>query len=119
MDQVTELPAFEADGKAALRPQEADKPAAQAREWTSQHPINLRVSLPLPFGRWYVTLVAGRERRGKDRLKQERKKHPLETMPNLMFLLSVGIVTSTLLLMTTALILIHDFGWSIQLNIPA
>ncbi|MGI9500341.1 MAG: hypothetical protein ACR2P3_09895 [Geminicoccaceae bacterium] len=98
--------------------QDAVKPIGARREW-GQHPLNLRVSLPLPFGRWYVTLVAGRERRGTERLIEERSKHPLETVPNLMFLLSIGIVSTTLMVLVAALILIHGFGWSIQITIPA
>lgn len=119
MDQVTELPTQVTDEGASDAAQQPAQSATYSREWTNRHPINLRATLPLPFGRWYVTLVAGRERRGKERLVQERRKHPLETMPNLMFLLSIGIVTSTLILLIAALVLIHGFGWSIQLNIPA
>ncbi len=117
MDRIAELTADMADETPADKPQEATGPTPYARDW-GRHPLNLRVSLPLPFGRWYVTLVAGRERRGKDRLVEEREKHPLETAPNLMFLLSIGIVTTTLLLSIAALVLIHGFGWSIHLTIP-
>lgn len=84
-----------------------------------QHPLNLRLTLPSPFGRWYVTLVAGRERRGRERLVSERRKHPLDTLPNLLFLLSIGIVSTTILLLAMALILTYGFGWSISLTIPA
>ena len=62
---------------------------AQPREWTSAHPINLRLSLPLVFGRYYVTIVAGRESRGAARLAEERKKHPLTTAGNSLFLTAI------------------------------
>ena len=29
------------------------------REWTSEHPLNIRMSVPLIFGRYYITIVAG------------------------------------------------------------
>jgi len=94
------------------------KPAPPAREW-GKHPLDIRVSVPLLFGRWYVTLVAGPERRSKERLISEREKRPLETLPNLMFLLSIGIVTTTSLLLVVAIILFQGFGWSIELTIPS
>lgn len=49
--------------------QTEDQP--QRRPWTGNHTIDLRASIPLPTGRWYVTILAGRERRSADRLAQE------------------------------------------------
>lgn len=60
----------------------AIRAAANRPPW-DKHPIDLRVSLPTPFGRWYMTLVAGPERRNAARLKQERENHPLATPRNL------------------------------------
>ncbi len=91
---------------------------AGMRDWAA-HPLNIRISLPLPFGRWYLTLVAGRERRGKERLVTERTKHSLETAPNLAFLFSLGTVSAAMLIILTFLVLIHGFGWSVHLVIPA
>ena len=49
------------------------------------------MTIPLfAFGTYYVTFLAGRERRGGERLKLERVKHPLLTNANLMFLFLVG-----------------------------
>ncbi len=42
-----------------------------APQWSGNHTINLRASIPLPGGRWYLTIVAGRERRNMDRLQEE------------------------------------------------
>jgi hypothetical protein len=39
-------------------------------------------------------------------------------LPNLLFLLSIGIVGSAILLLASALILTYGFGWSISLTIP-
>jgi|GEM_PF-4978774 len=119
LDRIGEISADEVEDSTSNDSGGAAKPVADTREWGGQHPINLRVTLPLPFRRWYVTLVAGPERRSKDRLKQERAKHPLETLPNLMFLLSIGIVSTTVLVLVTALILINGFGWSIDITVPA
>lgn len=119
MDRIADMPADEAEESASSEAHPAAKPTPQSRDWGGQHPINLRVTLPLPFRRWYVTLVAGPERRSSERLQQEREKHPLETLPNLMFLLSIGIVGTTALLLMTAVVLIQGFGWSIELVIPS
>ena len=39
--------------------------------WTSQHSLDLRGSVPLPGGQWYVRIIAGPERRSQQRLEQE------------------------------------------------
>jgi hypothetical protein len=59
--------------------------------WTS-HPIDIRLSIPFGFGRWYVTLVAGPERRHPKRREVERRKHPLFTLGNIVFLFILGSV---------------------------
>jgi hypothetical protein len=60
--------------------------------WESDHPINLRLSIPLLFKRYYVTIIAGEEHRGSDRLVAERQMHPLVTRGNLFFFALVGTV---------------------------
>jgi hypothetical protein len=47
--------------------------------------VNVRLSIPLPFGRVYVTLLAGREKRSNERLSRERAEHALWTMGNVLF----------------------------------
>lgn len=121
LDRLSDTLEEEADRTLLPAPhqyQETTKSVKNKRDW-GQHPLNLRVSLPLPFGRWYLTLVAGREKRSQERLIEEREKHPLETASNLMFLLSIGIISTAFMLLITALVLIHGFGWSIYLKIPA
>ncbi len=54
----------------------------------SRHPVDIRLSLPFITNRYYLTLVAGRERRCPDRRSEDRAKHALGTSSNLMFLLS-------------------------------
>ncbi len=63
-----------------------------------RHPVNLRLSIPLPFGRYYVTLVAGTERRGAERLASERRKHPLLTFGNVAVFFGLGCVCGLALL---------------------
>ncbi len=66
--------------------------------WGNDHPVNLRFSIPLPFGRYYVTLVAGKERRGADRLASERRQHPLLTFGNVAVFFGLGCVCGLALL---------------------
>lgn len=60
--------------------------------WSGRHTVDVRISIPLPFGRWYLTVVAGRERRSPERLVRERGKHPLVTAGNLAFLFVLGTI---------------------------
>lgn len=66
---------------------------AQSEAWGSSHAVNLRLTLPTPFGRYYVTLLTGKERRSPQRQEDERRKHPLVTTANLAFLATLGVVT--------------------------
>ena len=61
-----------------------------SREWSSDHPVNLRLSIPLLFGRYYVTLVAGKERRSVERRSAERLKHPIGKLGNIIVLFGLG-----------------------------
>lgn len=78
---------------------------AEARQWRSDHPVNLRLSLPLGLSRYYLTIVAGRERRSPARQRRERRKHPLWTFGNAVFLAMVGSVIGLALLALIQLVL--------------
>lgn len=71
---------------------------AAARAW-GEHPVNLRITV---FGRYYVTIVAGRERRSPDRRIAERQKHPLDklgnTLATLAFSTTLGLALYALLM---------------------
>ncbi len=54
-----------------------------------RHPINVRVTL---FGMAYLVVLAGRENRTRRRRVEERKRHPLATPGNLVFLTVVAIL---------------------------
>jgi hypothetical protein len=70
----------------------ADRKTSSAEPWESDHPVNLRLSIPLLFKRYYVTIIVGEERRRPARLSAERQKHPLVTRGNLFFFALVGTV---------------------------
>ena len=69
-----------------LEPEAEGHPAT----WTGRHLVNVRLTIPLLFGRFYLTLVFGKERRSDERLKTERHRHPLITVGNLAFFFAMG-----------------------------
>lgn len=50
-------------------------------------PVNIRVTIPFLGGRYYFTLLSGKERRSKERLALERQANPLRTRRNIMFMI--------------------------------
>jgi len=70
----------------------ANRKASSAVPWESDHPINIRLSIPLLIKRYYVTIVVGEERRTPERLSVERRKHPLVSRGNLVFFTLLGTV---------------------------
>ena len=84
--QQTQDPAAAGTAESSLEDQ-----AARMRDGTWQsHPIDIRISIPLPFGRWYFTLVGGPERRSRTRRAEERRKHPLLRLGNIVLLFLLG-----------------------------
>lgn len=70
---------------------EAIREAVRNGPWEN-HPIDLRFSVPTPFGRFFMTVVAGRERRSAARRAIERERHPLLGRGNLLLVaLAMGI----------------------------
>lgn len=67
--------------------EEAIRAAAGRNPWAT-HPIDIRLTLPLPFGRFYVTFVAGRDRRSPARRSLDRNMHRLDRFGNLIFVMS-------------------------------
>jgi hypothetical protein len=82
------------------------------REWSSDHPLNIRVSIPLGVGRYYITLVAGKERRARARLAVDRRQNPLDTPGNVLFLAFVTIIATVGSATLFYLLLAHIFGWT-------
>lgn len=61
--------------------------------WVS-HPIDIRISLPFMHKRFYFTIVAGQERRRRDRRHEDRSAYPLMTAGNVMFTMGIATLTS-------------------------
>ncbi len=70
----------------------SSRKAPGGEPWGNDHPVNIRLSIPLLFGRYYVTIVAGKERRSGERLAGERKKHPLMKLGNLAVMAACGTI---------------------------
>jgi hypothetical protein len=86
---------IEPDIRHSLSPaQEAAIRAAATRNPWVDHPVDLRLSLPLPFGRIYLTLLAGRERRSAARRRSER--HPLDSLGNVCFAAGATVMLAAL-----------------------
>lgn len=49
---------------------------------SSGTPINIRLTMPMLWRQFYITFLAGPERRSKKRLNKERARHPLLTFAN-------------------------------------
>ncbi|MEA5553607.1 hypothetical protein VB713_21960 [Anabaena cylindrica UHCC 0172] len=73
------------------------------REW-KQHSLDLRISVPIPLIRFYLVLLAGEERRSKQRWQYEKQLYPFWTFGNILFLMALSFIfivgsISTLFLM--------------------
>ncbi|MGI9434121.1 MAG: hypothetical protein ACR2Q4_04710 [Geminicoccaceae bacterium] len=90
----------------------AEKHIYAGQEWTADHPLNVRISIPLFFGQYYVTVVAGKERRTRARLACDRRQHPLETPRNFAFIFLIGAVATSGSLAFAYLILAQIFSLS-------
>ena len=69
-------------------------------------PINLRFTIWLPFRSVFVALLAGRERRSRERLRLERGVHPIQTVGNILFV--VGVSAAFCLLVLILFLLLTD-----------
>ena len=95
-DRVRRLSA-DVGGDFQRAPDAAARAIPGGETW-ARHPVNLRLSIPLLFGRYYLTVVAGKERRHPERRENERRKHPLLTFGNLAAMLGLGTVCGLALL---------------------
>jgi len=97
LDIPNELPADRQPPPAAPLEASAGRDPAhpdqfRSRAWTAGHPINLRMSVPFGFGRFYLTIVAGRERRSASRRRAERRLHPIATLGNIALCAGCGVI---------------------------
>ncbi len=61
----------------------------QSDDRSDDHPVNIRLSIPLLSTRY---LIMGRERRSPQRRAAERQKHPLQTKGNVACLFVAGTI---------------------------
>lgn len=90
-DRVQRGPATQPPASPPVGAGEAPGAAHGSREWSSDHPVNIRLSVPFLFGRYYVTLVAGKERRSPERRAAERDKHPVGKIGNIVVFFALGV----------------------------
>ena len=90
---------------------EAIKKAFSSRNW-ARHPLDLRVSVPIPGLRFYLVLLAGSERRSKQRLQYQRSVYPLWTPGNIVFL------TGFLIILLTSSFTTFSFLFSLLTSVP-
>lgn len=74
--------AEDADQGARARPEETDR-ETRDRAWVG-HPLDIRVSFWTPLGRVYLVILGGPERRAPGRRREERKRHPLLGLNNVL-----------------------------------
>ena len=90
------LPAVIRDSLTAEQ-QEAIRRAGGEPAWRG-HGVNIRLSLPFPGRRFYLTIVGGPERRPPPRRAAERADHPLHTFANSFFVAGVALFFYALVL---------------------
>ena len=69
----------------SLKQEDAIRAAARQDSW-KRHPVDIRLALPSPVGRFYLALVCGRERRSTARLAIERDRNRLASAGNVAML---------------------------------
>ena len=68
----------------------AIRTAIRRGDW-DMHPVDMRLTIPTPFGRYYATFIAGPERRNPTRRAADRRRRPLVTMGNIVFFASATV----------------------------
>jgi len=84
--------------------EEAIRSAAGGRSAAS-HPVDIRLSLPLPWGRFYLAIAGGQERRNPARRARDRRLRPLTTTGNSLFF---GILVGSFCLLLLSALLFYD-----------
>ncbi|MEE8439386.1 MAG: hypothetical protein V3S07_07335 [Micropepsaceae bacterium] len=66
----------------------------KTNEDPAQYPVNLRFTVPFYPHPLFVTLIVGREKRSRDRLREERNLHPIQTWGNLLTVVATWTMVS-------------------------
>ncbi|MEQ8195002.1 MAG: hypothetical protein RIB59_10990 [Rhodospirillales bacterium] len=72
-------------------------------ESTTRPPVNIRMTIPLPGRRFYLTILSGQEQRGHERRRHERRRHPLRTAANVFFIFGFAVAFYIFAVMALAL----------------
>lgn len=83
---------------------EALRDAFKPATWHRQS-VDIRLSIPLFPSRYFVTIVAGRDRRQGRRRKAERLFHPLSTIGNTIFM---GAITTLICVVLLVAFLVYS-----------
>lgn len=75
--------------RAQLTPEARAAIADAATQTGDIHPIDIRLSLPLPFRRFYLAVLAGGERRSPQRIDAERRRRQVVRAANIVFVLAI------------------------------
>jgi hypothetical protein len=67
----------------ALNPGQRAALVAALAAPAGRYPVNLRFTIP--FTRFFIAIIGGRERRSPERRAAERARHPLVTLGNIIF----------------------------------
>jgi hypothetical protein len=73
---------------------DAIKKELGTRAWNPQ-PVDLRLSVPVLDRKFFFVLLGGPERRSRDRLRVERRKHPILTFANTLVISAFIFMTIT------------------------
>ena len=90
---------------------EALSKACDALKW-GKHPIDIRLSIPTFTNRYFMVILGGKEQRDKARRQLEKKRHPLHTICNYLFLAGVIALGIYLVVFIETLLFITHFPTS-------
>jgi hypothetical protein len=79
------------DIRARLTPEMRAAIAEAAAQGGTDHNVDIRLSLPLPFRRFYLAVLAGEERRSPERREADRRRNLIRAA-NILFVIAVGVL---------------------------
>lgn len=78
--------------RAQLTPEVSAAIADAAAKPVEPHPVDIRLSIPLPFRRFYLAVLAGGERRSPQRLDAESRRRRLVRAANVVFVIAIVVL---------------------------
>jgi hypothetical protein len=80
------------DIRSQLTPEVRAAIADAAAQGGGPHPVDIRLSIPLPFRRLYLAVLAGSERRSPERIDAERRRRQLVRAANIVFVVAIAVL---------------------------